>query len=259
MYHKSTSALSSLDRGLRILTFIQDRGQVDIAEIIEQLCIPSSSTYRYIRVLQQAGFITEIDGKVLSTDRLTDPSSRGSDHLVSIARPILTRLGHESGLNVVLSVRVHTAALCLDARRSGLGSVGFHPGEILALYAGASATPLLAMAPQSVQQQVLSADMHRYTAATPDAATLASELAGVRRRGYHVTHGWLTPGMTSVGVPLIVGGTCLCALSLVGPHRALTDSTAPLTLLNGAIAEIGTRLPRALSTAWTPPDERIGR
>lgn len=259
MNRKSASALSSLDRGLRILAFIQDRGQVDIAEIIEQLCIPSSSTYRYIRALQRAGFVTEVDGKVLSSDRLADPSSRESDHLVSIARPILTRLGRESGLNVVLAVRVHTAALCLDAWRSGRGSVGFHPGEILALYAGASATPLLAMAPQSVQRQVLSADPHRFTAATPDAATLASELAGVRRRGYHVTRGWLTPGMTAIGVPLIVGGTCLCALSLVGPHRALNASTASLVLLKSAVAEMGASLPRALSTAWTPPDEEVWR
>lgn len=246
--------LSSLDRGLEILGFIQDHGQVDVAGIIDGLGIPSSTAYRYTRLLKNAGFVAEVDGQLLPSRRLADRPADRSDHLVDVARPVLSWLRERSGLNVALTVRVHTAALCLDTRRCGIGTVAFHPGRILALYAGASATPLLAMAPAPVQNQVLHGRLHRFTAATPEVAILREELALARRQGYHVSRGWLTPGMAAVGMPMVVAGSCLCALSLVGPDGALTDVTDPLRLLRHAVDELHTRLPQALSTAWIPPD-----
>lgn len=246
--------LSSLDRGLRILTFIQDRGQVDVAEVIEELGVPSSSAYRYVRLLKNAGFLAEVDGQLLPSQRMADRSVGGSQHLVDVARPLLSWVRERTGLNVALAVRVHTAALCLDTRRSGAGSVAFAPGEVLALYAGASATPLLAIAPAPVQTQIVRGRLHRFTAATPDSAGLRGELARIRRQGYHVTRGWLTPGMTAVGVPVIVAGACLCALSLVAPDRDLAEVSEPLRLLRSAADELSARLPPALSSAWTLPD-----
>lgn len=251
---KAAGELSSLDRGLRILAFIQDRGQADVTEIISELGIPSSAAYRYVRLLKKSEFLTEIDGKLLPSERLADRAAGGSGHLVDLARPVLTDLYRRSGLNVVLAVRVHTAALCLDTRRSGSGSVSFHAGQILSLYAGASAAPLLALAPASVQRQVLQGRVQRFTAATPGAAALRTELAAIRAQGYHVSKGWLAPGMTAIGVPVIVAGSCLCALSLVGRDDALTDITEPLDCLRDAVAELTARLPQALSTAWIPPD-----
>ncbi|WP_406386152.1 IclR family transcriptional regulator [Streptomyces sp. NBC_01618] len=251
---KAGGELSSLDRGLRVLAFIQDRGQAEVAEIISGLGIPSSATYRYVRLLKNAGFLAEIDGKLLPSERLTDRAGDGAGHLVDLARPVLTGLHRRSGLNVVLAVRVHTAALCLDTRRSGTGSVSFRAGQILSLYAGASATPLLALAPASVQRQVLQGRLQRFTAATPDSAALRAELAAIRVQGYHVSQGWLAPGMTAIGMPVVVAGSCLCALSMVGRDEELTDIAAPLDLLRDGVVELTARLPQALSAAWTPPD-----
>lgn len=248
-----TGELSSLDRGLRILAFIQDRGQVDVAEVIDGLGIPSSTVYRYVRSLRNAGFVAEVGGQLLPSERLADRSFGGSEHLLDVARPVLGWLRRRSGLNVSLTVRVHTAALCLDTRRSGTGSVAFHPGEILALYAGASATPLLALAPPAVQRQVLHGRLHRFTAATPDAAGLRGELELIRTQGFHVSRGWLTPGMTAVGVPLVVAGACLCAVSIIGRDRELVDVTEPLRLLRQAVDELAARLPQGQRIAWIPP------
>ncbi|WP_245645317.1 IclR family transcriptional regulator [Pseudonocardia acaciae] len=246
--------LSSLDRGLQILAYIQDHGQVDAAGIIAGLDIPSSTVYRYVRLLKNAGFVVDVGGQLLPSRRLADPSVAGSEHLVDLARPVLGRLRERSGLGCALTVRVHTAALCLDTRHSGSGSVAYHPGEVLALYAGASATPLLAMAPGPVRRQVLGARLHRFTAATPDAAALRAELVVIREQGYHVSRGWLTPGMTAVGVPVMVAGSCLCALSLIGTDRDLADTAGALELLRHAAGELVARLPKAPSIAWTPPE-----
>ncbi|MCP3804982.1 helix-turn-helix domain-containing protein [Allokutzneria sp. A3M-2-11 16] len=250
LVRKASTELSSLERGLQILAFVQDHGQVDTAEIIAGLDIPSSSAYRYVRLLRNAGFLAEVDGKLMPSERLADSSEHRSEHLIDTARPLLTMLRRRSGLNVALTVRVHTAALCLDTRRTGTGSVAFRPGEILMLHAGASATPLLAAAPQVVQQQVLRGKLQRFTAATPDAAALRVELAAATERGYHVSRGWLTPGMTAVGMAVVVAGSCMCALSLIGRDGELTDVSDAVALLREAVDELSKSLPQ-----WSSPDD----
>ncbi|WP_328379738.1 helix-turn-helix domain-containing protein [Streptomyces sp. NBC_01020] len=255
----SAGELSSLTRGLRILEFIQDRGQAEVSEVVAAMGIPSSSAYRYVRLLKEAGFLAEVDGALLPTDRLADRSIDRTGHLVDLARPVLTRLMRRSGLDVALTVRAHTAALCLDTRGSGSGTVALRPGQVLALYSGASATPLLATAPETVRRQVLQGRLQRFTAATPDAASLRLELAEARRDGYHVTHGWLTPGVSAVGMPVLVAGSCLCAVSLVGRHAELTDVTRPLALLREAVADITASMPRAATQVWLSPDEESTR
>lgn len=254
---RTTGELSSLDRGLQILAFIQDRGQIDVAGIVEGLGIPPSTVYRYVRMLKTAGFIVDMGGQLLPSRRLADPSSSGSQHLVDVARPVLGHLRERTELSVTLTVRVHTAALCLDTWNGGSGSVAYHPGEVLALYAGASATTLLAMAPASVQRQVLNGRLTRFTAATPDAMGLRDEMALIRRQGYHVTRGWLTPGMTAVGMPVLTGGACLCALSLIGPDSQLRDVAAAVRLLRNAAGELVARLPQAPMVAWSPPEVEV--
>ncbi|WP_327657315.1 IclR family transcriptional regulator [Streptomyces sp. NBC_00483] len=245
--------LSSLDRGLRMLTFVQDRGQVDAAEISAGLDMPLSTVYRYVQRLKHSGFLVQVGDRLLPGERLTDRASDHPDHLVDVARPFLLRLREATGLTSALSVRVHSAALCLDSRRSGPGSVAFHPGEVHTLYSGASATPLLALAPAAVRRQVLEGRLHRYTATTPDVSGLRHELGLIRRQGYHVTRGWLTPGMSAVGVPVVVGGRCLCALSVVAAENRLADPAVALKALRSAAVELAARVPRDLPAAWIPP------
>lgn len=248
------SELTSLDRGLRILGFIQDRGQAEVAEVVAGLGIPMSTVYRYVASLKKAGYLAEVDHHLLPSGRLADRSADRPEHLLDLAGPTLNRLRRESGLSVALTVRVHTAALCLDTRRSGSGYVAFRPGEISPLHAGASATPLLAYAPEAVRRQVLAGRPHRFTAATPDADSLPTELETLRRQGYHLTRGWVTPGMSAAGIPVTAGGRCLCALSLVGTDGELADPAEPVRLLGEAAAELGDRLGRGLDTGWAPPD-----
>lgn len=247
--------LSALDRGLQILGFVQDGGPVTAADIIAGLYIPSSSAYRHIGLLKRAGYLVEMDGQLLAGDRMADRSTDRRVHLMEFAKPVLNWLRGQSGLTVALTVRAHTAALCLDVRRSGGGAVAYHPGEILALYAGASATPLLAMAPVPVQNQVLRAKIQRFTAATPDKVGLRAELATIRRDGYALSRGWLTPGMTAVGVPVLVDGGCVCALSLVGPDRELSDIEPAVQWLHRGAQEIAQRTTSTDATSWQLPDE----
>lgn len=95
----------SLQRGLQLLSLVQDEGRMKIAEISEQLDIPLSTVYRYVSVLKSSGFAYEIDGYLIAGERLNEANWE-SPHLIQIASPILWRLRKQTGMTAVLAVRV---------------------------------------------------------------------------------------------------------------------------------------------------------
>lgn len=214
----------SLQRGLQVLTLVQEQGRVRISEIGSQLSMPLSTVYRYVNALDNSGFAHENDGYLVAGERLAE-TTPDSPHLVQMAAPVLRRLRRETGLTAVLAVRVHITAVCLDVSYAHpQHRVSFGRGQIRSLYAGASALALLAYAPQKVVRELLSGDLHSYTTATLTQEMLDPYLRQVRAEGHAVSYGQITPGMMGVGVPVLVGGECLCSLSLIGEQQHLADS-----------------------------------
>ncbi|MFB7718264.1 MULTISPECIES: IclR family transcriptional regulator [unclassified Nocardia] len=236
--HVANRELSPLDRGLRILSFIQDRGSVTAAEVIEATAVPSSSAYRYLRLLRSAGFVSEIDGALIPSARLADRCGHNHAELMRAVRPIAAGLAEQTGLDVALTVRVHCTAVCLDARQSGSATGALRPGAVHSLHAGAGVTPLLAVAPEPIRGQVLRGSLRRFTASTPDSVGLQGELAAAQTRGYHLSHGWLTPGRSAVGMPIMVAGAGVAALSMSGRSGELDDHIGAAILMRQALAEI---------------------
>lgn len=247
---------SSLNRGLEILTLLQQEGRLRTADIARILDIPVSTAYRYIGVLREAGFAVDVDGYLAPSDKLAEPAEQ-SEHLVQYSTPVLRRLRDETSHTAVLAVRVHTAALCLEAAFAHpKHKISFQRGKVRALYAGASALPLLAFAPPAVLREVLDTDFRRYTSSTPNPVEVERDVRQIRTDGYAVSYGHLTPGMVAIGVPVIVDGKCLCSLSLVGEAQSLAEVDALVEVLRGGAAELLARMPSsAIDEAWMQPDE----
>lgn len=247
---------SSLNRGLEILSRLQEAGSLKIAELARQLDLPLSTTYRYVAVLRESGYVIENDGHLLPSNRLAE---RGGevDHLVHYARPVLRRLRTETNLSAVLAVRIHSAAVCLDVSFAHpKHKISFQRGKVRPLYAGASALPLLAFAPSTTVRDVLEGAMRRYTAQTPDREQLEATLAAIRADGHAVSQGHLTPGAVAVGIPVIVEGRCLCSLSLVGDPIALSRIPDLVRELRGGASELLARMPsEAIEEVWLQPDQ----
>ena len=247
---------SSLSRGLSILSLIQSSGRLRAIEVSETLGVPLSTVYRYITTLRSAGYIIEVDGYLLPSERLTE-SGGESEHLVRYAEPVLRRLRDLTNMSLVLAVRIHTAAVCLEASFAHpKHKISFQRGQTRPLYAGASALPLLAFAPPSVRQEVLDSGFRTYTSATPSRAVIDDELDHIRTTGFAVSFGHLTPGMCAVGVPVIVDGRCLCTLSMVGesPFRISIDES--VSLLREGVRELLARMSSsAAREAWLSPDQ----
>jgi DNA-binding IclR family transcriptional regulator len=248
---------SSLNRGLQILRLVQEAGRLRVAEIARRLDIPTSSVYRYVITLRESGFLIDVDGYIVPSARLAEHGDESS-HLVRYAEPVLRRLRDQTTMSAILAVRIHTAAVCLEASFAHpKHKISFQRGQVRALNAGGSALPLLAFAPQSVVRDVLKAEIRPYTAATPNRREIEREIEHVRTAGYSVSYGHLTPGMAAVGVPVIVDGRCLCSLSLVGEAPFATPVEEVVQLLREGARELLARIPTSVAKeAWlTPEDE----
>lgn len=248
-------SLSSLNRGLKILTMIADRGRMRVDEIASVLDIPQSSAYRYIKLFRETDYLYEMDGyyypgmKISSRDEQTE-----KQHLVEVAAPTLSRLCGQTGEAVILTVRVQNAALCLERLSPGRADgLSFYRGSVRPLHAGASATALLAYAPPEVVKDVQDTPMRRFTAVTPDADRLRVLLPSIRSNGFSLSEGEVDPFMVSVAAPVFRHGHCICAVSVAGRQQRMTGQRLDETigLVCDAAAGLGKELEStAGSAAW---------
>lgn len=248
-------SLSSLTRGLKILTMIADRGRMRVDEIAAVLDMPQSTAYRYIKLFRETDYLYEMDGyyypgvKVSSRDERTE-----KQHLVDVAAPALSRLGSQTGEAVMLTVRVQMAALCLERLAPGRADgLSFYRGSVRPLHAGASATALLAFAPSEVLADVQNTSLRRFTAMTPDADRLRVLLPSIRSNGFSLSEGEVDPFMVGVAAPVFRHGHCICAVSVAG--RAQRMSGQRLDEIIGLVCNAATDLGKELesttgSAAW---------
>lgn len=164
-----------------------------------------------------------------------------------VAAPSLADLRAATRATVHLAVRDGDAALYLD-RVSGVASVPVvsRMGTRPPLHATGVGKVLPTHAPPEVRERVLA----RLAAVTPYTVTsrraLAGQLARVARDGYATTTEAMTPGASSVAVPVRVGGEVVAAVGVVVAdlrhHRARL-----LSGLQVAAAGVGRGLSRPAS------------
>lgn len=240
------SGLGSLTRGLAILEVVRRHGQIRPQDICDRLHLPLSTVYRYLATLKAEGYLIEVDGHLMPSARLAEPHAN-FDRLLHYCSPVLRRLSAETAMTAVLTVRVHTAALCLDCVAAHpKHQIAHQPGEVRALHAGASALPLLAYAPESILKGVLDGTLRRFTSATPDRAELIRAIESVRRDGHVISEGHMTPGMIGIGVPVLVDGRCLCALSLVADTSLLSRSDSIVAKLRTSAQHLADHIPSSV-------------
>ncbi|EPR77217.1 Transcriptional regulator, IclR family [Leifsonia rubra CMS 76R] len=251
-----SSELSSLNRGLDILDAIQGTGRLRASDIADLLDLALSTVYRYVNALREAGYVIDIDGYLIPSARFVEPTN-DSTHLVRYAAPVLNRMRNLSQMTALLTVRVNTAAMCLEAVFAHpQHKISFQRGQTKALYAGASALPLLAFAPPRIIKEVLGGDFRRVTAATPGRVEVEREIERVRKEGHSVSHGHVTPGMTGFGVPVIIDGQCICVLSLVGTPSELTAIEDSIDIMRAGARELVGRIPKhAIDETWETTDD----
>jgi len=210
----------SFVRGLKVLICVAESGEVRADRIADDVAVPLSTVYRYLRTLRDLDLVEERDGSYLPGWRLQELSGQDLTHtrLVELGHTFLRELRDVTGETAVLTVRAGTHAMCLRQVESRHPMrMAFRVNQLLPLYAGAGQRVLLAHAPQTVIDRVLEQPLRHITRHTLDRASIVRELERTRRTRYLVSHGELSEEAVAVAVPVFAGGEIVCSLTVAGP------------------------------------------
>lgn len=196
-----------LERAIDLLEILAKAGPIALPELARQADCAPATAIRVLRVLQTRGFaVTEEAGKTWRLGARWNAFGQAAVEqgaLAATAMPFLTALGIAAGENAYLRVRdgmmsETVAVYQVDPALRIYTEVGGRGP----LHAGTSRM-LLAHAPESVQTQVLTQRLPRFTPATrTDANWIAADLQRIRARGYLVTADEVVPGAVSVNAPV---------------------------------------------------------
>ena len=232
---RGESPTPSVDKALRILQVLADhpRGR-GLGEIAGELGLPKASLHRTLAALRYRGFVTQAQGSRhyrLGPEVLRIGFALYKDlDLRALAHPVLEELSVAFGETAHLGVREGSEVVYQDKvdpdRSIRMASTigGRNPAHCTAL---GKAILAYDFAGDGEAVQAIQAGRIRLSAKTPNTLTrpedLLRELEGVRRRGYAVDREENELGVRCVGIPLVMGGRPVGAISLSGPAHRLSD------------------------------------
>lgn len=212
---------SSLDRGLSILEEISAVSDHTPRSLAGAIGLPVSTTYRYLSVLRERGFVREVRSRYEPGPALLALTGRhfAQSYLAEVGPAVLGGIVDLLGETAVLIIRIGTRALCLRrAEPDKPIRYTFEVNQLLPLHAGAGQRILLTWAPGAVVQRVLDGELERFTEHTLTREQLARSIPIIRQTGWVVSRGEFDAGSVSVAVPVFFGGEAVCSLNVAGPE-----------------------------------------
>lgn len=238
---------NSFSRGLDVLIAIAMNGQMSVAEVAEELRLPTSTAYRYVRSLRDYALIEEAQGTYVPGWRLMELSGQHLTHtrVAELGADHLKALTYQTEETAVIAVRAGSHAICLRQTVSTrTDPYAFRINELLPLYAGASSRVLLAYAPRPILELALST-ITPYSPNTPTPERLLTLVNLTRRDGFTISRGEFQAGALSIATPVFADGEVACSLSLAGPDYRCDNENwrrRALRLLRKASAKLGEEL-----------------
>lgn len=223
----SESGDSATARFVRVLeTFTPDQPSQSASEIGRRAGLPSSSAHRIVGDLVAAGLLErDEDRRVRVGLKLWELTTRSSQPLWlrQVALPFMEDVQASIGEHTQLVVLEGDEALCVE-RLSAPGAgenITLIAGR-LPLHASSSGLVLLAYAEQQFRERILARPLNDVGPLTvTDPGRLRRVLADIRRVGYVVTPGTVSPASTGVAVPVRERtGEVIAALSVILPRDA---------------------------------------
>lgn len=206
--------LQTVERALRLLLlFTQKRPEWSLRELSEELGLARSMVHRMLQTLEALGFLiyhADIRRYRLGLSLLTlGQVVYETFDIRQIARPFLEELANQTDTLAFLSVEDGGVAVTLDQVNSQNTRVRltFTLGNRAPLHASAGSLVILAHMPEEFTQQYVAKPLTRFTANTvTDPVLLLERLQEIRERGYAISRGEVTPGLTAIAAPIFGPG-----------------------------------------------------
>lgn len=251
--------LVTVERALRLLRVIVFEGSLSISQAAEVSATSSSSAYRLLRALSNAGLIER------------DPNTgrfRPGPDLLRMAAHILAsadirRMAMESMVELVEQWQ-ETVTLCLRTSRDQVLYFDRVPsprwlqyvvplGEAAQLHVGSSGRAILAyMRPDEIDQ-VLSQKLESFTASTPtDPAAIKEELALVHRRGYALSYGERVDGAVGVSAPVFDARDRVIGALLLSIPLSHMEEIGDVDVVGKSVRQVADQV--SLKLGWLAPE-----
>ena len=255
--------IAAVDRALDLLEALARIGPASLAAVAEEAGCTRTAGFRLLRTLQARGFAIQDRARGLwRLGARWAMLSRAADvqgALAATAGPVLAALAESTAENAYFIVRAGLEGEVVALHRADPNlRLYFEPARGFALHAGPGRL-LLAYAPETVQAQVLSRKLARFTPATRvEPAWIAADMQRIRGRDWLITSEEMFLGSMSVSAPVRDGsGEVIGAVMVASPAlrmrpprpRALVPQVQQAAIdLSAALGAPGggDRRPRAL-------------
>jgi IclR family transcriptional regulator, acetate operon repressor len=259
----SPTGTQAVDRAARLLVQVAShRDPVTFTELTSASGLAKSTTSRLLTALERNGLVRrDPAGRFSPGEVFVSYACRGGVEadLVSVAQPVLARLGDQTGETVNLGVPRDGGLVEQIAQvdsRYLIGGTNW-VGLTVPLHCAALGKVLLAFGTAQLPPGRLEA---RTARTITGRAALAAELAVVRGRGYAVTDEELEPGLVAVAAPVYATGpVAIAAVSVSAPATRLGAPELPGVAARcmAAARSLSGQLGHELPPAAANPEEGI--
>ncbi len=232
----SNSGVGVLDKAAHILDALES-GPLTLAGLVAATGLARPTAHRLATALEFHRLVSrDLNGRFVLGPRVGElASAAGEDKLLASANPVLIALRDASKESVQLYRRQGDQRICVAAAERMIGLRDTVPvGSVLTMHAGSAAQVLLAWEEPD--------RMHR---GLQGAKFTATDLSGVRRRGWAQSVAEREAGIASVSAPIRgAGGRVIAAVSVSGPIERLTRT--PGRIHGHAVITAATRISEQL-------------
>ncbi|MBN9426170.1 MAG: helix-turn-helix domain-containing protein [Burkholderiales bacterium] len=249
---------SSLSKMLGILDLFAEETPVWSADAIcERLGFSTSSGYRYIRELCDAGLLTRMTGGAYALGaRIIELEfvMQRADPVARVGRPVLKQLTAATGCDALLS-NFHGTHVINILHERGVEDlqVTYTRGRQHPLFKGAVAKAILPHLRRPQLVRIYERNQQAISEAGMGDTWLEfwRHLQAIKRRGFSESHGELDPQLSGLGVPVFANDGILGSLSL-----AYTHARAKLLNRDGLVEQMqiaSRQLTEAIEASYQSP------
>ena len=229
---RSTNSLEKMLSLLDVFTPAAPAWSTD--DLIRYSRSSRSTCYRYIKVLQQAGFVTPVaNGSYILGPRILelDRHIRMSDPVYAAGGRPMQQLANSTGHSALLCMLYSDTVMCVREELKADAPEGlFSRGQKRSLFTGAASKVILAHLPAHQLRSLFA--KHRKTIAAAglgaDWQSFRKALRQIRQDGYCITTGEFVAGITGIAAPLFNReAKVLGSLGVATPASAADRSKFP--------------------------------
>lgn len=231
--------MKTIDKTVRILDALTERGGARVSELGEELEMPNSTVHAHLAALKRHGFVrNDGDHYVLGLKFLHYGGAVLSENQAyDLIKPKVGMLAEETGERVQFITEQDGRGVYLytELKSDAAVQTDVRMGKIVDLHTTAAGKAILAHLPeQRVDAIVDTYGLEAYTENTiTERAELTAELESVRDRGYSLNDEERIPKQMAVGAPVLdrMGGV-VGAFSVSGPAHRMREEAFQERVVN---------------------------